>query len=242
MFGEEVHRFLQCTIRGVNKGLRRTFILNSIWQITALVLLATATVSAHGWPKHRAAKSAPHSSSITFIEKDGVCLSGPILKIEPKTLTVGQPQKPPVLIQRASLLQATQTQAGQDDSLLFSARSSWADVQAVHLLSRESLILKLRNGTQVTGRPAEITDSGVLFRYGPFLKKLYLKAQIATVDYLRLKPYSNAFDEFAQQSPALLFFYPESYDHVSGLEGRVPVRLYDAVQPEENTPLKCGTP
>jgi hypothetical protein len=221
----------------VNKGLRRTFILNSIRQIAVLLLLVAATLSVHAWPKHRTAKAAPRSSSITFLQKDGVCLSGPILKIEPKTLTVGQTQKPPVLIRRGSLIQAS-----QDGSLLFSARSSWADVEAVHLLPRESVILKLRNGTQVTGRPSDITESGVLFRYGPFLKKLYPKAQIATVDYLRLRPYSAAFDEFAQQSPALLFFYPESYDHVSGLEGRVPVRLYDAVQPEDNTPLKCVQP
>lgn len=237
MFGEEDHSFRQCTIRGVNKGFRRTSIVNSIRQIAALGLLVTATVSAHAWPKHHAAKAAPHSLSITFIQEDGACLSGPILKIEPRTLTVGQPQKPPVLIQRSSLIQAS-----QNDSLLFSARSSWADVQALHLLSHESIILKLRNGTQVTGRPSEITDNGVLFRYGPFLKKFYPKAQIATVDYLRLKPDSAAFDDFAQQSPALLFFYPESYDRVSGLEGRVPVRLYDAVQPEDNAPRKCPTP
>ena len=56
------------------------------------------------------------------------------------------------------------------------------------------------------------------------------------------KPVSTAFDEFAQQSPALLFFYPESYDRVSGLQGRVPVRLYDSVQPQDNTPLKCPQP
>jgi hypothetical protein len=221
MFEEEDHSFRQCTIR----------------QIAALLLLAVVALHAHAWPKHHAAKSAPRSTSIAFIEKTGACIIGPILKIEPKTLTVSQSPKPPILIQRASLLQASQT-----DSLLFSARSSWADVESLHLHPRESVILKLRNGTQVTGRPTEITDTGVLFSYGPFLKKSYSKAQIATVDYLRIKPNSAAFDDFAQQSPALLFFYPESYDRVSGLEGRVPVRLYDAVQPQDNTPLKCAQP
>ena len=217
---------------GLHPAFRRNWILPA-----AALLLVLAALPAHAWPRHHKAKPAPPTATITFIQKDGACISGPILKIAPKTLTVTQPQKPPILIQRPSLLQASQS-----DSLLFSARSSWADVQAVHLLPRESLILKLRNGTQVTGRPSEITDTGILFRYGPFLKKTYPKTQIATVDYLRLKPVSTAFDEFAQQSPALLFFYPESYDRVSGLQGRVPVRLYDAIQPEDNTPIKCPQP
>jgi len=221
----------------VNKGLRRFSNHNSVLPAAALLALISAAVPARSWPKHRAANPAPHSASITFLQKSGACISGPILKIEPKTLTVRQPPNPSILIQRANLLQAT-----QNNSLLFSSRSSWADVRALHLLPRESLILHLRNGTQVTGRPAEITDTGVLFRYGSFLKKTYPKTQIATVDYLRLKPDSAAFDDFAQQSPALLFFYPESYDHVSGLEGRVPVRLYDAIQPEDNTPIKCPQP
>lgn len=221
----------------MNKGFRRTSIHNSILSAAALLLLISGVVPANAWPKHSKAKPAPRSASITLIQKDGACIIGPILKIAPKTLTVAQPQKPPISIQRASLLQASQA-----DSLLFSARSSWADVEAVHLLPRESLVLKLRNGTQVTGRPSETSDTGVLFRYGPFLKKVYPKAQIATVDYLRIKPDSAAFDDFAQQSPALLFFYPESYDNVSSLEDRVPVRLYDAVQPEDNTPLKCAQP
>ena len=218
----------------MNIGLFRTFHHNSIRQITVVLLLAPAVLSAQIWPRHHATKSIPRSTNITFMEKGGACISGPILKIEPKTLSVGQQQSPPITIQRANLLQASQA-----DSLLFSARSSWADVEALHLLPRESVILKLRSGAQVNGRPAEVTDSSVVFRYGTFLRKTYPKAQIATVDHLRLKPDSAVFDDFAQAAPALLFFYPESYDHVTGLEGRVPVRLYDAVQPEDNTPLKC---
>ena len=40
----------------------------------------------------------------------------------------------------------------------------------------------------------------------------------------------------------MLFFYPEFYDQLKGLEGRVPVRLYDAVQHEDNSPLPWPVP
>ena len=43
-----------------------------------------------------------------------------------------------------------------------------------------------------------------------------------------------------QEAPALLFFYPEFYDRLRGLEGKVPVRLYDALQPENDAPLHCS--
>jgi hypothetical protein len=62
-----------------------------------------------------------------------------------------------------------------------------------------------------------------------------------TVDYLRVKPDSNGFDYFTQEAPALLFFYPESYDRLKGLEGRIPVRLYDVVMRQDDAPLKCST-
>jgi hypothetical protein len=181
-------------------------------------------------------KRVTHSASLTFMRKDGTCVDGPISKIDPKTVTVQQYQKPPILIPRQDLLQVS-----QGDALVFSARSSWADVQAVHLLPRESFNLKLRNGKTIKGRPLQITADGMVFKHILWMKKRYGKDQIVTVDYLRLKPESNVFDYFGQEAPALLFFYPEFYDRLSGLEGRIPVRLYDALLKEDDAVLKCSS-
>jgi len=166
--------------------------------------------------------------------RDGTCVDGPISRIEPKTVTVRQFQKPSVPIQRADLLQVK-----QGDALLFSARSSWADVEAVRLLPRESFVLKLRNGNVVKGRPLGVSDDGMIFRHLLWMKRRYAKDQIVTVDYMRMRPESDAFDYFTQEAPALLFFYPEFYDRLAGMEGRVPVRLYDGVLHEDDTVLRC---
>jgi hypothetical protein len=131
-------------------------------------------------------------------------------------------------------------QVSQRDSLLFSARSSWADVEAVHLRLPESFELKLRNGQVITARPLRVTADGLVFKRFLWLTKKYSKAQIVTVDYLRVKPDSEVFDYFTQEAPALLFFYPEFYDRLKGLEGRIPVRLYDAVRAEDDAVLKCS--
>lgn len=169
------------------------------------------------------------------MKRDGVCVDGPIARIEPKAIEIKQANGAPVRIERSDLLQVS-----QGNALVFSARSSWSDVETVHLQPRESFILKLRNARTIQGRPFRITPDSIVFKIGPWMKKRYGKDQIVTVDYLRMKPDSAAFDYFAQEAPAMLFFYPDFYDRLAGLEGKVPVRLYDALQPENDKPPQCA--
>ena len=168
------------------------------------------------------------------MKNDKTCAEGPIVKIEPKVATVRTPAGA-AAIRRQDLLQMS-----QGDALVYSARSSWADVEAVHLRTRESFRIKLRKGAVITGRPMTVDTDGFRFKRFLWLKKRYAKDQIVTVDYLRVKPDSEVFDYFTDQSPALLFFYPDEYDRLRGLEGRIPVRLYDAVQREDDAPLQCA--
>jgi hypothetical protein len=176
------------------------------------------------------------NSSLTFMRRDLSCVDGPIAKIDPKAVIVQSAQMGPVTIARQDLLQVS-----QGGSLVFSARSSWADVVAVHLRSRETLDVKLRNGKMINSIPLRVSGDGLVYKRFLWLKTRYGKDQIVTVDYLRMKPDSDAFDYFTQTAPALLFFYPEFYDRLKGLEGRIPVRLYNAVQPQNDAVLSCST-
>jgi hypothetical protein len=38
-----------------------------------------------------------------------------------------------------------------------------------------------------------------------------------------------------QEAPYMALFYPEFYYRAAGLEGRVPVRLYDSSKPQDTT-------
>ncbi len=206
-------------------------------RIAVLLLLLQCASAAVSQSSPDRLQGIGHAASLTFMKKDGSCADGPIAKIEPKAVTITQTAQPPVILQRSDLLQVS-----QGDALVFSARSSWADVEAVHFLPRESFLLKLHNGKAIKARPLSVTAEGMVFKRGPWMKKRYGKDQIVTVDYLRRKPESDAFDYFAQEAPAMLFFYPEFYDRLLGLEGRIPVRLYDAVRPEDDAVLKCSRP
>jgi hypothetical protein len=213
-------------LRAVQSGTRLSVLL----ALLAISSLALAK------PPRRAAQ-ALRSTSLTFTLKDGSCLDGPIAKITPKSVTIQPPGRPAEAVARDDLRQAS-----QNGSILFSARSSWADVEGVHLMSRESFVIKLRTGKTVKGKPYHIEDKAIVFKHGWWPKKVYPKSDLVTIDYLRVKPDAFGFDYFTQEAPALLFFYPEFYDQLKGLEGRVPVRLYDAVQHEDNSPLPCARP
>jgi len=208
----------------------------SRWAWGAAAAIAVLHCGVAGAQSHHRAKPVrvPPNTSMTFLKKDGSCVEGRIAKIEPKALTI-QSQSGAVTLSRPDLLQASQ--AG---SLVFSARSSWADVEAVHLRLPEAFELRLRSGKVVKGQPLRITADGFVFKRIAWLTTRYAKNQIVTVDYLRVKPDADGFDYFTQTAPALLFFYPESYDRLKNDEGRIPVRLYDAVQKEDDTVLQCS--
>jgi hypothetical protein len=181
-----------------------------------------------------ALKGVTHSSSLTFVLRNGICLDGPISKIDAKAITILQNQKPPITVQREDLLQVN-----QGDALLFSARSSWADVAAAHVYPREAFVLKVRSGKIIKGRPVKVSADSLTLKHG-LITTQYSKSEIVTVDYLRLKPETDGFDYFAQEAPALLFFYPETYYRLLGLEGRLSVRLYDASIPDGGAVLQCS--
>jgi hypothetical protein len=176
-----------------------------------------------------------HASSLTFTERDGTCIDGPILKVGPTTITVQQYDKPPITIERANLVQIS-----QGDALLFTASNSWSNVEqaAAHVYPREAFLLKLKGGRMVTGKPRKVTPESISLQQ-KLVTTEYRKDKVETIDYLRLKPESDGFDYFSQEAPPLLFFDPEFYYRALGLEGRIPVRLYDDAKLPTEPISKC---
>jgi hypothetical protein len=172
------------------------------------------------------------SSTMTFFERAGTCIYGTIQHHNDHTITV-QLNNNSVVIKREELFQVR-----HGDALIFSARSSWADVTGVHVYPHESLVVTLKTGKQVRGKPIKVAGDEITLKHG-FTSTRYAKLEIATVDYLRVKPESDGFDYLAQEVPYMLVFYPESYVRVLGLQGKIGVRLYDSAKPEDNAPVSC---
>ncbi len=199
--------------------------------VIAFVLIASSCVFAQS--SSDALRGVSHSSSLTFMKRDRTCVYGPIAKVNAQAITVQQYNAKPITIQRADLLQVS-----QGDALLFTVLSSWSSVMKAHVLPHEAFILTMRNSKTVKGRPAKITSDSITLKHG-LTTTTYMKNEVATVDYLCLKPESDNLDYFAQEAPFLLFFDPGFYYRLAGLEGRIPVRLYDSSRPESIAAPKC---
>ena len=167
------------------------------------------------------------SASLTFVQRDGTCLIGPISKADATTITVQPYKKSPVILRREDLFQVS-----QDDAIIYSGRSSWADVTSAHVYPREAFVLTLSNGKVIKGKSVKVDADTIRLKYG-IKSTLSLKSDIKTVDHLRLKPESDDFDFMLQEAPYMTLFYPEFYYRAIGLEGRIPVRLYDASKPQD---------
>lgn len=160
-------------------------------------------------------------------------MEAPISKADAHTVTIQPYKKPPITIQRDDLLQVR-----QGDALIFSAISSWSDVVEAHVVKHEAFVLKTRKGGVISGRPLQVTKDSITLRHG-LSTTVYQKNEIATVDYLRVEPPTDSWGYFETESPELLFFLPETYLRLMGLEGTVRVRLFDASKPEENEHVQC---
>jgi hypothetical protein len=169
------------------------------------------------------------------MKRDGTCVEGPISKVDAQAVTIQPYKKSPISIQREDLLQVK-----QGNALVFSAVSFWGDVMAAHVVPHEAFVLKTRSGKVVTGVPSRVTQDSITLKQG-LITTEYSKAEIIAVDYLRVKLETDTWGYFAQESPKLLFLFPETYYRLMGLEGRVPVRLFDASKPEAGAVLQCSS-
>ena len=162
-------------------------------------LLLAVTHSPKGYCQ-QSTDSLPHvsrASSLMFMERDGTCIDAAIIKIDATEITVQPYGKPPITIQRTNLVQIS-----QGDALLFTALNSWVNVEeaAAHVYPREAFVLRLKKGKLIKGRPTKVTSDRISLKHG-LTNSDYLKDDVATVDYLRLKPESDAFDYFSQEAP-----------------------------------------
>jgi hypothetical protein len=211
-----------------NTAQVRTVLIGSV--LTVVLLHAIAIMAQES---SNTLQRLPHSASMQFMKRDGFCIYGNIEKMENNRLTIRQGGDSTVEVLREDLIQIS-----HGDALVYSARSSWADVQAVHIYPKESFIIKLTNGKIIKGKPISIDSDSLKIRHG-FLKRTIARDDIATLDYLRMRPQSDGFDYLAQESPILLFFDPEFYSRIIGLQGKIPIRLYDSKLPNEASLLEC---
>lgn len=200
----------------------------------ALCLVFPFAAAQTSKPPTNAPLSVRHDSTLEFVLRDKTCIYGTVEHADANSITLAEAKNKEVTIEAERVLQVR-----QGDAVVLSARSSWSDVADVHLYPHESLVIKLRNSKSIKSTSftvaGETITSNNLSR-----KRVFQKAEIATVDYVRLKPESDGFDYLLREAPLMLIFNGEFYSRLLGLQGKIVVRLYDSEKPEDDSPITCA--
>jgi hypothetical protein len=174
-----------------------------------------------------------------FLLREGRCLTGWIDKVgdndvEVTTGSNGKPVRRTLV--RRDILQVTDTLPG----LVYSGRSSWVDVRStatdLHGL-RMRVITKA--GQTVAGIGVSASESDLTLKTADGKVKS-AKPDVARVELVREKPWSDRAEFAGQELGKLAVIEPEIWPHLLHATGVIDVPLYDASEVEDNSQTACA--
>lgn len=163
-----------------------------------------------------------------------------IASVTDTTLVVNEPHGQPISINRQELLRVNQGDWGA--GVLFSSRSSWADVNAVTSLNgrtlRPKIFVETKSGRTQEGTLTSLSDAEIAMDSQHNLIHV-AKTDISTLSYVTAKPLSSSAAYADDELAWMKIFDPQLWPKMFGFQGSVRVRLYDASLPEDNSSIVC---
>jgi hypothetical protein len=215
-------------------SMGRVFLLLS-GIVAFLMTPVLAAPSDAGW---NTLKMITHRKHYTFVRRDGTCLEAQIRSVKQDRvhLRVQQSLSHPAYetsLARVDIVRITDGRMAAHDTV-FSAKSSWTDIKEANPQGRlEHLLIILKSGNQYKSKRAKVSDKGITVE-GQEQQTEIAKSQVERVFYVRLKPISDDAEYAIQEAVPV----PEIW-FGGALLGTIPVLLYDASLPEDNSPITC---
>jgi hypothetical protein len=204
-----------------------------------------------------------HRRDYTIETRDRKCVWGTVTRITSDSLTA-KVRGPNFFTGTVTFPRADVFRVDSDWHVYYSGRSSWADVSSLRgegkknvtrsgkvFVSkppfnysagetiRERLKIVTKTGkTYELKPPFKVSDDGILFTASEESTKIP-KNEIAQVYDLVPKPLTDGGEYAAHELGPMLIFDPDLYVYGLHLEQYVPVLLYDASKPEDNSPAQC---
>lgn len=204
---------------------------------TAVLVLPLGIALAQGEDPWRQLGTVDRTNVYTVALRGGTCEEGSIVKLDSNSLVFrnASPDRQ-LTIARSDILRVGE--GTKVHEVLFSGRSSWADVRASLPAPREHLILALKSGQQLKAVSIRTSDSDLTFKTGG--KQVTIaKSDIGRVLYVRFKPLSAGYQWFAQEAPYLVYFTPKGWQYALKINAMISVPLYDADLTEDDSPVTC---
>lgn len=211
--------------------------------LTALAILATPAISQSELLKEEDSwlllNKITHKRTYSIETRDGQCIWARIKAVTPDRLTAkvhSTGSSHPLLktFNRNDVVHVGVAMWGAE--LYYSSRSSWADVAILRVGSREQLNIVTKSGkTYDVKQPYTVSNDGVATTVSG--KQLNLpKNDIARIYAIVEKPLTDQQAYNVDELGPMIIFDPYFYEYEFHLERYVSVLLYDASQPEDNSP------
>jgi hypothetical protein len=175
-----------------------------------------------------------------FVTRDGRCVSGPIVAVDSSTVTItvrptfSSKGSANAVLHAADLLRITDGGSVVHNAI-FSGRSSWTDIgQAGPRGPRERVVVITSDGRVHVGESVSMSEDSLLLSQAQH-REIERKSEIRRVLYRRVKPLSAAAEYMAHEN---VLIDPELWWDGLFL-GTIPVLLYDASEPEDNSEVQC---
>jgi hypothetical protein len=218
--------------------------------LTALAIFATPAISQTKLPEKEdpwlLLDKITHKRTYSIETRDGQCVWARIKAVTPDRLTTRDGQqgawsRDPVVrrFSRDDIVHVGVDWAAGGARIYYSGRSSWIDVALLRTSSRERLNIVTKSGkTYDLKRPYTVADDGIATT-SPEKQVNILKKDIARIYGIVEKPLTDMQDYDLDELGPMIIFDPYFYEYKFHLERYVPVLLYDASQPEDNSPTAC---
>jgi hypothetical protein len=169
----------------------------------------------------------------TFVDHESNCFAGQILTVADQSVTIKRPQAKNITVERQNTLRVTDGRHIND--VIYSAKSSWADVEGILPKTKEGVRVRTTSGRKYDGKLASASDTSITLMH-PGGNINLAKADITQVYYVRYKPLSEGAEHSAQE---MFFVDPRLWPYFLNISAKIPVRLYDSSVPEDNAPVQC---
>jgi hypothetical protein len=181
-----------------------------------------------------------HRASITFITQERKCVIGVLKSVSDTSVIVKVKDGKTTTIQRPDLLRVQLNWYGSP--ILFSARSSWADVVALapkqHPQLHPRIIVETKTGQKNEGTLISASDDGLTLQSHDGRADIS-KSNVVRVTSVVQKPVSDSAAYADDELVFLKVFDPELWPVIFGVQGSLRVTLFDASSPDDNSQITC---
>lgn len=173
----------------------------------------------------------------TVMTRTGACPTGRLGAVATGYLTLKLPKGKKVTVEKQNILRVTV----DPDYIVYSGRSSWADVRTYSSYPTEAVKITAKaTGQQYVGKITSLSNADVTLRQSGGALKL-AKDRIATLSIISYTPLSYGNDYWAEECAWMPICMLDAglWPRMLGYRLRMQVLLFDSSRPEEDSPVAC---